>query len=338
MIKEAIKKVIDGKNLTEEEASLTARTIMSGEATPSQIGSLLTALHIKGETVSEITGFAREMQAYAQKIEPNVSNLVDTCGTGGDSSQTFNISTISALVVAGAGVPVAKHGNRSISSKCGSADLLEALGAKVDLQPEKVKECIEKIGFGFMFAPIFHPAMKYAGPTRKEIGFRTIFNVLGPLTNPAQTKKQIIGVYSEKLVDVIAEVLKNLGIEHAMVVHGMDGLDEISLSDKTKVAELINGKIKKYFVSPKDFYLKKAEKNIFKVQNVEGSKIVALSILERRETGPLRDIVVLNAAAAIYLAGCAKDIKEGFKYANESIDSGAAFNKLNEVIKFTQGA
>ncbi len=331
-----IKKAACGKNLTEDEASLAAKTIMDGSATPSQIAALLTALHIKGETVAEITGFAREMQDHAQKIEPNVSNLVDTCGTGGDASHTFNISTVSAIVVAGAGVPVAKHGNRSMSSKCGSADLLEALGVKIDLPPQKVKECIEKIGFGFMFAPVFHPAMKYAGPVRREIGFRTIFNVLGPLTNPARTKKQIIGVFSENLVKALAQVLKNLGIEKALVVHGMDGLDEISLSGKTKVAELKNGRIKIYYISPKDFKLKIAGAAAFKVQNVEESKLVALSILERRETGPQRDIAALNAAAALYVAGAAKSIKEGIGLANESIDSGAAFRKLQELIKFSR--
>jgi anthranilate phosphoribosyltransferase len=328
MIKQAIAKVIERKNLTREEASLTADTIMKGEATPSQVGALLAALRMKGETIEEITGFAEQMRAHSVKIHPRAEQLVDTCGTGGDVSHTFNISTISALVAAGAGASIAKHGNRSVSSKCGSADLLEALGVRVDLPPAKVTECIDTIGFGFMFAPLFHPAMRFAAPTRREMGVRTIFNILGPLTNPAGAKFQILGVFSEKLVDQMIEVLHNLGAKHALVVHSRDGLDEISISDKTKVAELKEGKIRKYEIKPEDFGLKRASRDHIQVSNVEESKVSALQILELREKSPKMDIVLLNAAAAIQVAGLAEDMKSGVKLAEESINSGAAFSKL----------
>jgi len=331
MIKEAIIKVVEGKNLTREEASLTADTIMRGEATPSQIGALLIALRIKGETIEEITGFAEQMRKHAVHIHPQTANLVDTCGTGGDVSHTFNISTVAALVASGAGVPIAKHGNRSVSSKCGSADLLEAFGVKIDLPPEIVSQSIDKIGFGFMFAPNFHPAMKFAGPTRREIGVRTIFNILGPLTNPADAKFQILGVFSEKLCEMLAEVLRNLGTKHALVVHGMDGLDEISISDKTKVSELKNGKISNYFIKPEDFGIKRASRDLIVVKNVEESKVAALQILELHQISPVMDIVLLNAAAAIYVAGLAKDIKSGIALAEESINSGAALKKLEDL-------
>jgi len=328
MIKQAIAKVIERKNLTREEASLTADTIMKGEATPSQVGAFLVALRMKGETIDEITGFAEQMRAHSVKIHPRAENLVDTCGTGGDISHTFNISTVSALVAAGAGVHIAKHGNRSVSSKCGSADLLEALGVRVDLPPAKVTECIDTIGFGFMFAPLFHPAMRFAAPTRREMGVRTIFNILGPLTNPAGAKFQILGVFSEKLVDLMIEVLRNLGAKHALVVHSRDGLDEISISDKTKVAELKEGRIRKYEIKPEDFGLKRASRDHIQVSNVEESKVSAIQILELREKNPKMDIVLLNAAAAIYVAGLAEDVRSGIKLAEESINSGAAFSKL----------
>jgi anthranilate phosphoribosyltransferase len=331
MLKAAIVKVVEGKNLTREEASLSAGTIMRGEATPAQISALLIALRIKGETIDEITGFAEQMRAHSVHIHPHSKNLIDTCGTGGDVSHTFNISTVSALVAAGAGAKVAKHGNRSVSSKCGSADLLEAFGVKIDMAPEKVTECIDKIGFGFMFAPSFHPAMKHAGPVRREIGVRTIFNILGPLTNPADAKLQILGVYSPKLTEVMAEVLKNLGSERALVVHGMDGLDEISMSDKTKVSELKDGKIINYFIDPQELGIKKAEKGDLVVQNVEDSKIAAIEILEEHQASSRLEIVALNAAAALYLSGLAKDIKAGIELAKESINSGAAFRKLEEL-------
>ncbi|KAF0133894.1 MAG: anthranilate phosphoribosyltransferase [Candidatus Saganbacteria bacterium] len=335
MIKEAILKVIEGKNLTCEEAAFTADTIMRGEANQTQIASLLTALRIKGETVDEIVGFAKQMIAHAVKIKPNAGNLVDTCGTGGDVSHTFNISTVSALVAAGAQVKIAKHGNRSVSSKCGSADLLEALGVKIDLSPERVAKCIDDLGFGFIYAPNFHPAMKHAGPVRREIGFRTIFNVLGPLTNPAGAARQVLGVYSEKLTDIMAKVLLKLGVKHALVVYGMDGLDEISISDKTKISEVIGGKIKNYYVKPEDFGIKKAKRERITAGNVEQSKSIALDILEQHTKCPALDVVLLNAGAAIYISGLAKSIKEGIKLAEESIILGEAFKKLEALRKGT---
>jgi anthranilate phosphoribosyltransferase len=331
MIKDAIIKLVEGKHLTHEEASLTADTIMRGEATPAQIGALLIALRMKGETIDEITGFAEQMRAHSVHITPNTRDLVDTCGTGGDVSHTFNISTISAIVAAAAGVHIAKHGNRSVSSKSGSADLLEAFGVKIDLPPEAVSESIDKIGFGFMFAPNFHPAMKHAGPTRREIGVRTIFNILGPLTNPAGAKRQILGVFSEKLTKTMAKVLLNLGCERALVVHGMDGLDEISISDQTKVSELKDGKIRNYLIKPEDLGLKRAGRENIRVQNVEESKVAALDILEQHNESPKMDIVLLNAGAAIYVGGLAKDIKSGIKLAKEAIVSGAAVRKLGEI-------
>ncbi len=335
MIKQAIKKVVENKNLTREEAALTMDTIMEGEATPSQIAAFITALRMKGETIDEITGCAEKMREHAANIYPQQKNLVDTCGTGGDKSGTINISTISALVVAGAGVPVAKHGNRSVSSKCGSADVLEALGVKVDLEPKKVEECINEVGIGFIFAPKFHAAMKYAMPARKETGIRTVFNILGPLTNPAHAAAQVLGVFSADLTETMAKVLGNLGIKHALVVHGKDGLDEITISDKTKVSELKDGKIKTYEIKPEDFGVKKAKLSEILGGSKEENAKIALGILKGQEKGAKRNIVLMNAAAAIYAAGKAKNLKEGFKLAAESVDSGAANKKLEELIKFT---
>ncbi len=338
MLKEAIKKLVAGVDLTREEASLAMDEIMSGNATPSQIAAFITALSIKKETALEITGCSERMRAHAAKIFPHAKNLVDTCGTGGDSSGTFNISTAAALVAAGAGVSVAKHGNRSVSSRSGSADVLEALGVKVDLEPKKVEECINTIGIGFIYAPNFHKAMRYAAPTRKEIGIRTIFNILGPLTNPAGASAQLLGVFSRELTSIMAEVLKNLGTVHAMVVCSRDGLDEISISDKTRVAHLKDGKIKEYDIKPQDFGLKPALKNeILGASPAENSGLI-LKIIREKEKGPKRDVVVLNAGAAIYIGGKASDIKQGIKLAEEAIDGGMAEKKLKELIDFTQGA
>lgn len=337
MLKESITKIVEGKNLTTEEARRVAGIIMEGKATPSQIAALLTALRMKGETVEEITGFAKEMREKSVKIHPKIKNLVDTCGTGGDLSHTLNVSTLSAIVTSSAGVPIAKHGNRSVSSKCGSADILEALGVNINLPDQKVKESIEKVSFGFIFAPLFHPAMKYAAPSRKEIGIRTIFNILGPLTNPAGAQIQIMGVFSEKLTEPLAQVLSNLGSKNVMVVHGMDGLDEISISAETKISELRNGKIKTYHIKPEDFGLKRYKIKELKVSNVEDAKLAALDVLTGKEKGGKRYIVILNAAAAIYLSGKAKNISEGVKIASESIDSGNAMKKLEDIKRFSKG-
>jgi len=333
-MKHAISKVVEGHNLTREEAALAMDDIMQGNATPSQIAALLVALHTKGESIDEITGFAEKMREHATNIFPQSKNLVDTCGTGGDHANTFNISTVSAIVAAAAGVPIAKHGNRSVSSRCGSADVLEALGVVVDLDSEKVKECIDKVGFGFIFAPNFHKAMRFAMPTRKEIGISTVFNILGPLTNPANAKAQLLGVFHEDLTEIMAKVLMNLGTKQAMIVHGNDGLDEISLVEKTRVTELNNGKIETYYIKPEDFGFLRVKKEELIGGSAEENAEIALNILDGSEKEAKRNIVLLNAGAAIYVGEKAKSIKEGILLAQEAIDSGKAKNKLTEIINF----
>jgi len=335
MIKDAIKKVVDNIDLSIPEAESVMGEMMNGEATPSQIASLLTALRIKGETADEVTGFASKMRENAVKIDPKCGNIVDTCGTGGDFSGTFNISTVSAIVAAAAGARVAKHGNRSASSKCGSADILEAMGVKIDLPPEKVKRCIEEVGIGFIFAPNFHPAMKYAGPSRKEIGIRTIFNILGPLTNPAGAKYQLLGVFSDKLTELMSLVLQNLGSTEVMVVHGMDGLDEITVTNRTKISHLKNGNIKDYFIEPKNFRMNRYAKEELVGGTVNENIKITNDVLKGLDKGAKRDIVLLNTAAALVVGQVAGDINDGIAKAKEAIDSGAAFKKLEELIKFT---
>jgi anthranilate phosphoribosyltransferase len=329
MIKEAISLSVEGKNLSEEQMIGAMRDIMEGRATDAQIGALLTALRMKGETVEEITGAVKVMREKATKIKAT-EFTVDTCGTGGDMAHTFNISTTTALVVAACGVPVAKHGNRSVSSSCGSADVLETLGVKIDLEPAKVEKCLELTGFGFMFAPLFHPAMKYAIGPRREMGIRTVFNILGPLTNPAGAERQILGVFSEKLTEPIARVLSNLGIKHAFVVHGEDGLDEITNTDKTKISELKDGKIDTYFISPEELGFEKAQKDDLTGGSPEDNARIITEILEGKK-GPKRDIVIMNAAAALIAGNKARDFTEGIKLASESLDSGAARKKLEEI-------
>ncbi|MFA4843531.1 MAG: anthranilate phosphoribosyltransferase [Candidatus Margulisiibacteriota bacterium] len=334
-MKDAIKKVVAGHNLTREEAGLAMDTIMQGNATPSQIAALLVALHTKGESIDEITGFAEKMREHATHIFPHTQNLVDTCGTGGDLSGTFNVSTVSAIVAAAAGVAVAKHGNRSISSRCGSADVLEALGVKVDLEPKRVEECIDQVGFGFIFAPNFHKAMKYAMPTRREIGISTVFNILGPLTNPANARAQVLGVFHQDLTKIIAEVLKNLGVRHALVVHGMDGLDEISLTEKSQVTELRDGASKTYFIKPEDFGLVRKPRGEVLGGSAQENAAITIDILKQEERGAKREIVLLNAAAALYVGGKVNDLNEGMALAAATLESGAAANKLEEIITFT---
>ena len=335
MIKDAIKKVVDNTSLSVDEAAAVMGEIMNGEATPSQISCLLTALRIKGETVDEVTGFASKMRENAVKIDPKCGNIVDTCGTGGDFSGTFNISTVSAIVAAAAGARVAKHGNRSASSRCGSADILEAMGVKIDISPAIVKQCIEEIGIGFIFAPNFHPAMKYAAPSRKEIGIRTIFNILGPLTNPAGAKYQLLGVFSEKLTELMSLVLQNLGSTEVMVVHGMDGLDEITVTNKTKISHLKNGNIKDYFIEPKNFRMNRYAKEELIGGAVNENIKITNDVLKGLDKGAKRDIVLLNTAAALVVGQVAKDINDGITRAKEAIDSGKALRKLEELIKFT---
>ena len=347
MIKEAIGKAVKGQNLTEAEAGEAMSEVMSGEATEAQIAALITALRIKGETADEITGCAKVMKKFAtpirvrsildidrEDINEDDETLIDTCGTGGDGTNTFNVSTATALVVCACGLRVAKHGNRSVSSACGSADVLEALGVNLNITPEKVEECLSKIGIGFLFAPALHGAMKYAIGPRRQIGIRTIFNLLGPLTNPAGANAQVLGVYEEKLVETIANVLKNLGTRKAWVVHGDDGLDEITICSKTSVAELSDGAVTVFKIDPEDFGIKKSV-----ISEIRGGTAVENAIIIRKilsgETGPKRDIVLLNAAAGLYVGGKAQGIKEGLKLAREAVDSGRAKEKLELLIKTT---
>ncbi len=329
MIKNAINLLIDGKDLSEEEMVGSMRDIMEGKSTDSQIASFLTALRIKGETVEEITGAAKVMREKVTRINAPALT-VDTCGTGGDMSHTFNISTTSAIVVAACGIPVAKHGNRSVSSSSGSADVLEALDIKIDLEPSKVEKCLEATGFGFMFAPLFHPAMKYAIGPRKELGIRTVFNILGPLTNPANADRQVLGVFSGMLTEPLANVLGNLGVKHAFVVHGEDGLDEITNTDRTKISELKNGKVDTYFMSPEDFGFGKASREELVGGNAEENAKITIDLLQGAK-GPRRDILIMNAAAALVAGDKAQDLKEGALKAAEAIDSGAARKKLDDI-------
>jgi len=331
MIKEAINLLVNNISLTEPEMALCMGDIMEGKAADSQIGAVLTALRIKGETIEEITGAARMMRKMATTIKAP-EGVLDTCGTGGDMSHTFNISTTTAFVVAGAGTPVAKHGNRSVSSQSGSADVLEALGVKIDLQPDKVEECLFETGFGFLFAPLFHPAMKYAIGPRREMGIRTIFNILGPLTNPAGAKRQILGVFAGKLTDTLAQVLGNLGAVDAIVVHGEDGLDEVSLSGKTKVSRFREGKVENFQIEPEDFGIWRSDIDSIRGGNKEENAAITLSVLHG-EKGPKRDIILMNSAVALIAAGKSTDFKTAFSMAAASIDSGMALKKLDEVKK-----
>lgn len=329
MIKEAINMLVNNISLSEVEMAECMKEIMEGKATDAQIGALLTALRIKGETVEEITGAARIMREKATTIKAP-DGVLDTCGTGGDMSHTFNISTTTALVVAGAGVPVAKHGNRSVSSQSGSADVLEALGVKIDLSPEKVEKCLFETSFGFLFAPLFHPAMKYAIGPRREMGIRTIFNILGPITNPAGAKRQILGVFADKLTEILAMVLGNLGAIDAVVVHGEDGLDEISISSRTKASRFKDGKVENFYIEPEDFGIWRSKFEQIRGGNKEKNAAITLSILNG-EKGPKRDIVLMNSAIALIVSGKTEDFKIAFSMAADSIDSGRALKKLEEV-------
>lgn len=341
MIKEAIRKVVDGFDLKRAEMAACMDEIMTGKATPAQIGSFITALRLKGETVEEITGAAMVMREKAVKIDINKGKrasdhevMVDTCGTGGSGADTFNISTASAFVVSGAGLRVAKHGNRGVSSQCGSADVMKALGVNIDIDPRKVKECIEKIGIGFLYAPLFHGAMKHAIGPRREIGIRTIFNILGPLTNPAKADCQVLGVYREELTEAMANVLKNLGTKRAFVVHGSDALDEISITGKSKVSELKDGNVRSFYVKPQDFGMKMAKLRDIKGGSSEENAGIIRNVL-KGEKGPRQDVVLLNASAAVVAGGTAEDFKKGVKIARESIESGKAMERLEKLIEFT---
>ncbi len=333
-IKQAIDALVNHRrDLAEDDAAEVMRGIVTGDASPAQIGAFLAALRMKGETVDEVTGMARVMREHALRVETE-GVVVDTCGTGGDASGTFNVSTAAAFVVAGAGAKVAKHGNRAMSSGCGSADVLEALGAKIDLNPDQVAKCLRETGIGFMFAQVFHPAMKYVAPARREIGIRTVFNILGPLTNPAGARYQLLGVARPELAPMIAAVLSRLGTHHALVVHGDGGLDEISLTGESHVHEVRDGETREYYVSPEELGLTKAPLAAVKGGTPEENATMLRAVLAG-EKGPLRDIVALNAAAALVAADMTPDLETGVRLAAETIDSGAAMSRLEAFVRVT---
>ncbi len=340
MIKEAISLLVSGQSLTMEQAAEVMEELTTGQVTPAQFGAFVTALRIKGETADEIAGLASVMRAKSVRVE-TLEPVIDIVGTGGDNSKSFNISTAAALVAAGAGIKVAKHNNRAMTSQCGSADVLEALGMKIELDAGQVKDCLEKVGIGFMFAPMFHPSMKFAATPRREIGIRTIFNILGPLTNPALAESQVLGVPSEELGEKLAQVLLRLGSKHSLVVHGLDGMDEISLAGKSRVWELREGKITDYQVSAEDLGLAAAAVETLKGGTPQENAAMLRSVLEG-EQGPRRDAVVMNAAAGIAVGNRTQHpaglqaLKEGTEIAKEAIDSGRALDKLERLIKLSQ--
>ncbi|MGZ8250914.1 MAG: anthranilate phosphoribosyltransferase [Methylophilaceae bacterium] len=329
--KQALQQLLDRKNFTHAEMLEIMRMMMSGELTAVQIASLLMGLRMKGETVDEIAAAAQVMRELSTKVTiTDTSHLIDTCGTGGDGIQTFNVSTACAFVAAAAGAHVAKHGGRSVSSTCGSADVLEALGVNVNQTPEQVAKCVDEIGIGFMFAPNHHSAMKHAAPVRRELGIRTLFNLLGPMTNPAGAKRQVMGVFHKDLTILLAQVLQRLGSEHVMVVHGADGMDEISFTGDTYVAELKNGKVSEYVLNPTQFGLPVHTLASIQIQDAAESKAMVLDVLNGK-LGAARDIVLLNSAAAIYVAGLVDTLQAGISKAAEVIDSGAALHKLQQL-------
>lgn len=338
-IKQALTKLVARINLTTEEMISVMRIVMTGGATPAQIGGFLVALRMKGETLDEITGAAMVMRELATPVTIDVDYLVDTCGTGGDGANLFNVSTASAFVVAAAGGRVAKHGNRSVSSSTGSADVLEAAGIKLDITAEQVARCVREIGVGFMFAPAHHSAMRHAIGPRKELGMRTIFNMLGPMTNPANVKRQVIGVFNGELCKPMAEVLGRLGSEHVMVVHAKDGLDEISLATETQIAELKNGEIREYIVKPEDFGMQSKSLIGLSVSNAEDSLLLIRDALGNRRgqyAEKAADIIALNAGAAIYVSGVAASLSDGVEMARDAIGSSLAGEKIRELAAFTQ--
>ena len=344
-ITEAIKKVVDRIDLTTQEAESVLEQIMTAQCTDAQIASLLTALRMKGETVAELTGFARVMRRKAARVLAHTTvsaeigdterdALIDTCGTGGDVSGSFNVSTAAAFVVAGAGVRVAKHGNRSVSSQCGSADVVEALGVRIELQPNSIGRCIDEIGIGFLYAPLLHDAMKYVALARRQMGIRTIFNMLGPLTNPAGANVQVVGVYAAHLTELLARVLGELGTISALIVHGSDGLDEITITGESRITELREGELSTYDVAPEDLGLERATLAEIQGGDAHQNSEIILDVL-KGERGPRRDIVLLNAAAAFVASSKAVDLRAGVGVAAESIDSGRALKKLEQLIEFT---
>ena len=327
-LKGILAKLSEGNDLTKDEAMYTQDMILTGQATEAQIACILTALKMKGETLDEITGFAAVLRDKANTISPDVDNYVDLVGTGGDCTYSFNISTTSAFVVAASGLPVAKHGNRSISSKSGAGDVLEALGVNIAADPDVVKKCVEEVGIGFMFAPHFNPAMKYVGKVRKDLGFRTIFNILGPLSNPSRAKAMVVGVYTSKLTDVIAKAMMNIGVERAFVVSGCDNMDEITLTGGTIISEIKDGRVNTFTVTPEQFGFKRC--GLDELQGGDGTVNAGITkdILSGKEKGAKRDIVLLNAGATLYVGGMADSIQAGIRLAQETIDSGKALKTL----------
>lgn len=335
MFTENLNRIVNRKNLNEEQMSQMITEIFSGNVTDSQIGAMMAALATKGETFEELAGAARAMRRKALRIQTSADTVIDTCGTGGDGAHTFNISTTTSFVVAACGVTVAKHGNRSVSSQCGSADLLEALGVKLDTPPEIVEEAVQDIGIGFLFAPIYHGAMRFAAKARKEVGLRSIFNMLGPLTNPAGANCQLLGVYAPELTEMFAHALQLLGAKRSFVVHGHDGLDEISVCAPTRVSELKDGLIRTYDISPEQFFSEQAEPADLLGGNPEENAQITRNILNG-EIGPKRNVVLINAAAALVAAGKVEDLGQGIRMAETAIDDGAAFQKMEALIKFSQ--
>lgn len=331
-LKGILEKLSEGKDLTKDEAMYTQDMILTGQATEAQIACILTALKMKGETLDEITGFAAVLRDKANTISPDVDNYVDLVGTGGDCTYSFNISTTSAFVVAASGLPVAKHGNRSISSKSGAGDVLEALGVNIAADPDVVKKCVEEVGIGFMFAPHFNPAMKYVGKVRKDLGFRTIFNILGPLSNPSRAKAMVVGVYTSKLTDVIAKAMMNIGVERAFVVSGCDNMDEITLTGGTTISEIKDGRVNTFTVTPEQFGFKRC--GLDELQGGDGTVNAEITkdILSGKEKGAKRDIVLLNAGATLYVGGMADSIQAGIRLAQETIDSGKALKTLEALV------
>jgi anthranilate phosphoribosyltransferase len=335
MLQPALQRLIDGQNLTDELAASAMQALMSGEASPALAAAFLTALRMKGETAAEIAALARVMREHAVCIDPAAEVFVDTCGTGGGGVTTFNISTVAAFVVAGSGLPVAKHGNRAMTSKTGSADVLEALGVRIDLEPEAIRRCVEEVGVGFLFAQRHHPAMRHIGPIRKELPFRTVFNCLGPLCSPAGAPYQVVGVYEERLVPLLAEALRALGTRRALVVHGRDGLDEISTLGSTLVAEATPNGVSEYELHPADLGLHTATPaDLAPGEDAAGNAAITREILAG-ESGPRREVVLLNAAAALYAAGKAPTLAAGLEVAADSIDSGRASATLERLIEVT---
>jgi len=337
-IAEAIQRTVEHREVFHDEMLHIMRQIMRGELTPAQIAGFITGLRVKKETIGEIAAAAQVMRELATPVEvKDDRHLVDTCGTGGDSAHTFNVSTCSAFVAAAAGAKVAKHMGRSVSSSSGSAEVLEALGAQINLTPAQTGEALEKLGIGFMFAPAHHAAMKYAAPVRKELGVRTLFNILGPLTNPAGAKRQVMGVFHPDLVGIQVRVLQRLGSKHVMVVYGIDGLDEISISGETMIGELVKGEINEYLVHPSQFGLELFDRRAIQVNTVEESKAMIQAVLDN-QPGPAHNIAAMNAGAALYVAGVASSLKDGVERASKAIKSGAAKQKLEEFVAFTQKA